>query len=702
MIALAAMLSFVPAARAGETLYNGIVLPDSWPPVDSQTGATSAIGTCSPLRVPSWMQTAPAVIPINVGRQFFIPISTAGNPDGNNREFLVESMSNVTRTWHYGTYYSGNPLMTAVLPFSDGVWWDPAIQKYVLFVHDGTYSTESVGKWTSTDALHWTRASYVTVGGAPLASVQGIVDCDSDAFWLDQEETNPARRWKGFLMWKGQSMTPDIISPDGNSFTISLNLGNWGQQDRSTIFLNPFRQKFVYSIRGGITGCDRMRIYGETTRELWGTSSQPPLQDLLTGHNWEGADNLDPQWPGYNKPCQLYNLDCTPYESMMIGMFSIWAEPSGQADARWDKVNQVYLGFSYDGWYFHRPTPRTPLCPVTNTSGIWNYCNVQSVVGSPLIVGPADSEQLYFYASGRGIMPYGNFAIGMRQLRRDGFCSIDSGGTEGTLTTHPVRFSGKYMFVNVADAGGNLQVEVLDANGQVIAPFSKANCVAIAVDKTLYRVRWNGVNDLSAIAGQTVKFKFYLTDGQLYAFWVTPSAAGASYGYVAGGGAHYTSDMDTVGLGTVPNSPPTVTAGPDAKVMMPNTLSLAGTVSDDGLPTPPAAVTTNWSLVLGPGTVSFGSASAAATTATFSTAGTYVLRLTANDSDLSAWSNLNVTVKLPGDFNGDGLVNGADFLIWQAHYPTSSGATSDTGDANGDGRVNGADFLIWQMNYKPM
>jgi hypothetical protein len=57
---------------------------------------------------------------------------------------------------------------------------------------------------------------------------------------------------------------------------------------------------------------------------------------------------------------------------------------------------------------------------------------------------------------------------------------------------------------------------------------------------------------------------------------------------------------------------------------------------------------------------------------------------------------------LPGDFNGDGFVNGADFLIWQQNYGKIGGATLAMGDANGDGNVTGADFLVWQENYQPM
>jgi hypothetical protein len=159
------------------------------------------------------------------------------------------------------------------------------------------------------------------------------------------------------------------------------------------------------------------------------------------------------------------------------------------------------------------------------------------------------------------------------------------------------------------------------------------------------------------------------------------------------------SDVLALYSGTPANTAPTASAGPDCKVMIPNALTLAGTISDDGQPAPPAACTAAWSVVLGPGAVTFGSPSAAITTATFSTAGTYVLMLTANDSALTGASTVTVTALAPGDFNGDGKVDGVDFLIWQSHYPRSSGGTPDGGDANGDGKVDGVDFLVWQTNY---
>ena len=93
------------------------------------------------------------------------------------------------------------------------------------------------------------------------------------------------------------------------------------------------------------------------------------------------------------------------------------------------------------------------------------------------------------------------------------------------------------------------------------------------------------------------------------------------------------------------NTAPQVNAGTDRTVILPASVNLDGTVSDDGLPNPPAAVTVTWSKQSGPGTVTFGDAGAVDTTASFSEEGTYVLRLTADDGELSAWDEavMNVT-----------------------------------------------------------
>jgi hypothetical protein len=94
-------------------------------------------------------------------------------------------------------------------------------------------------------------------------------------------------------------------------------------------------------------------------------------------------------------------------------------------------------------------------------------------------------------------------------------------------------------------------------------------------------------------------------------------------------------DLATNGIVTT-----TVNAGADQAVTLPATASLVGTASDDG--SPAGVYTHTWTKVSGPGTVTFGNAALLSTTAAFSVAGTYVLRLTANDGNYNTSDDMTV------------------------------------------------------------
>ena len=93
------------------------------------------------------------------------------------------------------------------------------------------------------------------------------------------------------------------------------------------------------------------------------------------------------------------------------------------------------------------------------------------------------------------------------------------------------------------------------------------------------------------------------------------------------------------------NTAPTVNAGADRSITRQNSTTFTATVADDGLPTPPGALTLSWTRVSGTGTVTFSAPSAATTNASFSRTGTYVLRLTASDGVLSTVDDVTVTVR---------------------------------------------------------
>lgn len=69
---------------------------------------------------------------------------------------------------------------------------------------------------------------------------------------------------------------------------------------------------------------------------------------------------------------------------------------------------------------------------------------------------------------------------------------------------------------------------------------------------------------------------------------------------------------------------------------------------------------------------------------------------TAVDSIVYSITDPNA-VEENADFDGDGDVDGSDFLAWQTGF--GSGSTLAQGDANGDGNVDAADFSIWESQF---
>ncbi|HUP75158.1 MAG TPA: hypothetical protein VM282_19090, partial [Acidimicrobiales bacterium] len=152
------------------------------------------------------------------------------------------------------------------------------------------------------------------------------------------------------------------------------------------------------------------------------------------------------------------------------------------------------------------------------------------------------------------------------------------------------------------------------------------------------------------------------------------------------------SDDVTVTVTDAPvNQAPVVDAGADQSVVLPDAASLAGSVSDDGLPS--GSLTVGWSKVSGPGTVTFANATAASTTATFSDVGTYVLRLTASDGELTSSDDVTVTVAEQG-------APGVAPLFRSASSAALTGASGTTLTVSRPAGVQVGDLLLAQIRYR--
>ena len=114
------------------------------------------------------------------------------------------------------------------------------------------------------------------------------------------------------------------------------------------------------------------------------------------------------------------------------------------------------------------------------------------------------------------------------------------------------------------------------------------------------------------------------------------------------GAASYSVTL-TVAPDTTDNQPPQVDAGGDQTIPLGETVTLAGSASDDGNPF--GTLTVLWTMSSGPGRVVFFDPADPQTQATFSLDGTYVLALSADDGQLQASDECTVVVE-PGQEPG--------------------------------------------------
>jgi len=522
----------------GERLYNGIVLPKEWPPkeIDPRDRA--------PMPVP-YLKWRPAVVPIDVGRQLFVD------------DFLVEK-TDLKRVFHMPVKYRGNPVLkpeteletvrprnAAAAPKSGGVWWDPTEQVFKMWYEAGWIHTICYA--TSKDGLKWERPKLDVNPGTNQVLPPDLTP-DSWTVVPDWTAKDPQQRYKMFLRPPGgQKPGWSMTSRDGIHWINRTATGETG--DRSTMFYNPFRKKWVYSLRSSFRG--RSRHYWEADDFLAG--AKWPHDGPVV---WAAADRDDPPDPVVKNTAQLYNLDAVAYESILLGMFEIHRGPENNhcMEAGLPKITELNFAYSRDGFHWHRPDRRAHI--PAERRDVWDRGYVQSIGNICTVRG----DTLWIYYTGfRGDQSrrsgnwlkngmYDNASTGIALLRRDGFASMDAGAEPATLTTRPVTFSGSHVFVNAAvAAGGDLRVEILDEAGRVIAPFTREHCQAIRTDSTLEPVVWSGAKDVSVVRGKPVRFRFTLRNGSLYAFWVSRDASGRSDGYVAGGGPGFTGITDTVG-----------------------------------------------------------------------------------------------------------------------------------------------------------
>lgn len=533
-----------------EVLYNGIELPCPWPPRHRNPDSAE------PMPLPYFLRShRPHKISIDVGRQLFVD------------DFLIENTT-LKRIFHRPRKFHCNPVFQAEtgreLALSGqgergeeattylghgGVFYDPAQKHFKMFYTAGWRGPLSLA--TSTDMKTWKRCGELLPEGlrwnGPELDTAGSDNC----VWLDLNAKNPVERIKYLTCWKHagaegrpRSFSHTLHVSDGETWSDAVP-ANIIAGDYCSFFYNPFRRKWCFSIKNN-TSRGRARYYYESDEFTEGA-------DWAGAVYWTGADRLDApepegRYPSAGKTPELYSLNAVAYESLMVGLHYVFRGPDNDIcrQGEFPKLVDLELGFSRDGFHWDRPDRRGFIVG-SRAEGAWDRAYLHGTAGVFVVFG----DQLIFpYCGFSGAGPggrrgmYTGGSIGIATLRRDGFASMQAGEREETLLTRPVTFSGRHLFVNVDNPGGALSVEVCSESGEPLPGFGKTDCRPVNADSTKTRVAWKGKNTIEELAGHPVRFRFYLSNGDLYSFWVSETENGESGGYVAAGGPGFECNQD--------------------------------------------------------------------------------------------------------------------------------------------------------------
>ena len=506
---------------------------------------------------------ADAAVDIDIGRQLFVDDHLVAATQGVVRVFnhpvkafdapVMWPETDVEREIDPSRPYRFAPVAAAT---SGGLWWDPVKKTFRLWYESGWMKHLCYAE--SKDGVKWERRDLGLVKGTNRVLPDVLLD--SWSVFPDYASPAPYSNWRLMVSLAG-GMTDNLLftSPDGVNWT---SVGEAGQSgDRTTMFYDPFRAEWVFSLRG----------HNQRNRWRWtspvfggeGCHFHYPGSKKFSGSPeatfWLATDDADRPDPslGANRKPQLYNFDAVAYESIMIGVWEILhplpRDNSSCSDAGLPKITDLHFSYSRDGKNYFRPDRTAAIAASRWGSGKWDTGYLSPSGGICVI----KDERLWFYYSAmrgdatettphqkdaavgwrRNGMHF-NASIGVATMRRDGFAGFVADGI-GTVSTKPLRFSGSRLFVNAECRFGSLAAEVLDESERPAPGYTAADCAPLSgADSTKAEIRWRG-GDLSAFAGRPVSLRFKLHCGTFYSFWVAKDASGKSGGYVAAGGPAY-------------------------------------------------------------------------------------------------------------------------------------------------------------------
>jgi hypothetical protein len=431
----------------------------------------------------------------------------------------VRSIENLRRTMHRpqkrgAVLRSPNPnqtLQTRTAPV-----WDPQAILYKLWVLGIDQSF-----WQSADGLNWAP------GPKPNLRIDMAV--------YDPCDSAPLRRFKAPLLDSGFA-----VSPDGIQWT-QLDLRKIPSSDEGNFSYLPEDGIFIHTVKRGGRFGRSVALATSPDFAAWtdfGIVFQADERDQELGKEQIKVRMADAtlQQTFYNDPTaynvDVYNMGVFRYESHYIGLPAMYHAVGPIPNyPNTDGFHLIQLTCSHDLKTWQRLGDRQNFIgPSRLDSGAYDLTQILPP-SAPVV----RDDELWFYYTGLkyrstftyvGTYPNGETrtipgrdrdtgAVCLAVLRRDGFVSLDADVDEGQISTQAFALAAGKLHVNVDAHSGELQVEVLDQEGQVVAESE-----VIKADLPQTEIVWRE-GGLAKVQGQMVSLRFKLRNAGLYSYWMS-------------------------------------------------------------------------------------------------------------------------------------------------------------------------------------
>ena len=472
-------------------------------------------------------------------------------------DYIVESMTNTKPVMNPAEKVENNPVLPPEMPWEgndtnvDAVVFDDEDKTFKMWYQCRMISAhESDGKIVVTgesegrapvvclavsdDGVHWERPDLglVEFRGSKRNNILPTTYLPPGGYggslciFRDAHENDPARQYKAVVKDKIARMSVNLYYSE-DAFKWTPCQGNpvvettrtagdpngyigWGPYD--FMGWDPIRE--VYAVH--VENCAHIR--SPLRKRLIGRAESADMTEWSEPETILVPDERD------SPDTEFYGMSVMTYEGIYVGLPWIYRTTNA--------THHVEVAFSRDGIRYDRPF-REPFIQ----RGAKSEFDCNSIYGrSPMLHG--DRMLFYYhglnYRSPETLLALGDKAIGavgLATLPLDGFVSVD--GAKGAasrdvapyseLVTRSFGFSGSRLQVNVraapqGEALAELRVEVLEPNHHRIEGFEFEDADPIVESGQAQVVSWRGGSDLSALAGRTIKLRFYFRNAKLFSF----------------------------------------------------------------------------------------------------------------------------------------------------------------------------------------